>query len=119
MEKKDVKAMELKVTEMVKELHISHYHRFLITQMVCRKLQNPLQKVDKIMQEVTTKSTIEKFRLSFGKTKEFVKISASKEFDRLEQELHDCDNLPNAEELQRGFIVANTVKYYAKMIMDE
>ena len=118
MERKN-NAIEKRVTEMVSVLHISHYHRFLITEMVCRKLQNPLEKVDKILQEVTTKSTLEKFRLSRGKTKEFVKVSYSKELDRLEEALHECDNLPNADELQRGFIVANTVKYYAKMVMDE
>ena len=115
-------AIEEKVGEMVRELHISHYHRFLLTEMICSKLLNPLKKVDQIMNDVTSESSLKLYQLRRGKTREFVRISAAKELERLEEALHDCDNLPgknNGEELRRGWIISNTIKYYTKKIMDE
>lgn len=112
--------LDERIEEMVDELHISHYHRYLLVCMISRKLQHPLEKTDKIMELITSKSTLSDYKKSRG-CKEYIKVSASRELDQLEEALHECDNLPgkeNGEELRRGHIVSNTVKYYAKKMMD-
>ena len=47
-----------------------------------------------------------------------MRMSCARELEGLEGALHDCRNLPN-EDLTRGYIVSNVVKYYAKKIMED
>ena len=71
-------------------------------------------KIDEIMQKVTEKSVPEEYKKHRGR--DLMRLSVAKELQNLEAVLHECQKLPKG--LENGYIIANTVKYYAKKMME-
>lgn len=104
------------IFSMVDELQLRKYHKTLLATMVYRKVRHPLEKTDKILEKVTEQVIPELYEKQRGKT--WMRMSCVRELEGLEGALHDCRNLPD-EDLTRGYIVSNVVKYYAKKIMED
>ena len=100
----------------IKKLGLGYYHTLLLSSMIARKLAYPLEHTDEIIRIVTEKTVPDEYKKKKGK--KLIKVSVTKELDNLEKALHECVLLPN-EDLERGLIVSNVVKYYAKKILDE
>lgn len=103
------------VERMCDDLKLPYYPKLLLINMVYRKIKHPEEKMDEIMAKVTKTTVPELYKKHKGKS--FMQVSVNKDLDMLERELHECDNLP--EELLNGKVIANTVKYYAKKVIDE
>ena len=88
------------------------YQRILLIEMIRRKLENPNEGIDELIDHATN-STVPKQYKKRGKS--CMRVAVGTERERLEEELHNCSNqLP--EELVRGDIVANVVEaYYAEV----
>ena len=97
------------------DLKLPDYPKLLLINMVYRKIKHPEEKTDEIMAKVIKTTVPELYKKQ--KKKAYMQVSANKELGMLERELHECENLP--EELLNGKVIANTVKYYAKKIIDE
>ena len=113
---KDTKLFD-EVAKMLEDLDISAYPRLLLTCMVYWKIKHPMDKTDEIARKVTKKLLPD--LLKKEKKGSFIIISTRKEFELLEISLHQCENLPNGDGLHHGNIVANTVKYYAAMLVQK
>lgn len=105
-----------KILAMVEELQIKTYHKTLLATMIYRKVKHPLERTDEILQKVTEKVIPMMYESKRGKT--WMRVSTARELEALEEALHECKNLPN-EDLTRGYIVSNVVKYYAKKMMED
>ena len=103
------------ILEMIKECNLKPYHRTLLATMIYRKVRHPLEKTDEILRKVTEKVIPYLYEEQKGKT--WLRLSADKEMQNLEEALHDC-TLPE-DSLYQGYIIANVVKYYAKRMMDQ
>lgn len=100
------------VTLLCENLDMPLYQRILLIEMVCRQVEHPEERIDELI-EKATKSTVPKQYKKLRK-KNCMRVSVDRERQRLEEELHDCENLPG--ELFKGDIVENTVKYYYKAV---
>ncbi len=105
-----------RIITMVGELKLKSYHQTLLATMVYRKVKHPLERTDEILQKVTQKVIPTIYEANRGKT--WMRVSTARELESLEEALHECKNLPN-EDLTRGYIVSNMVKYYAKKLMED
>lgn len=103
-----------KVIEVTNELELSYYPKLLLVSMIYRRLEHPSEKMDKILEVVTSTVVPKEFEKTLGKT--YMKLSVNKELETLEDALHECTNLP--EELFQGLIISESVKYYAKKVID-
>ncbi len=102
------------IAKMVIELELTYYPSLLLTNMIYRKVRHPMERTDEIMKKVTEKVVPEEYKKHRGKP--LMRISVTKELQNLEEVLHECKKLP--EGLENGYIIANTVKYFAKKIME-
>ena len=102
-----------KVAMLIKDLDVNSYSKILLSSMVYRKIRHPKEHIKEIIDKVTKTTVPEIFKERKGKP--FLAISVKKELESLECELHACSNLP--DDLERGNIVSNTVKYYAAQFM--
>ena len=102
-------------TMVCSQLAIASYLQILLSSMIYRKLQHPSEKTDEIVKYVTEKMVPELYKKYKGRN--CMKVSVKKEFESLEEALHDDENLP--EDLKYGQIVSNTVKYYASKIVSQ
>lgn len=105
-----------RIAGMVVELEIPYYSTLLLVNMIYRKVKHPLEKTDKIVEYVTSKVLSEEYRKYKGKLP--MKISKKRELENLEEVLHSSKKLPE-EDLTRGYIVSNVVKYYAKKVLED
>lgn len=94
------------------ELELPLYQRILLIEMLYRKVRHPEedvnQLIDKAVDEVVPK------RYKALKKRSCIRVSVNKEKRRLEEELHDCRNLP--EQLLTGDVIENTIRYYYNVI---
>lgn len=98
---------------MCDKLDMPIYQRILLTEMVYRKVKCPQEKIDELIDQAS-KNTVPKQYKRLRKKKYCMQVSVDKERQRLEEELHKCENLP--EELFNGDIVENVVRYYYEAI---
>lgn len=120
MSKKLIKDKKMydKVVSMCENIDMPFYQRVLLVSMVYRKVMHPREKISEIIDKVTDKGNLVSKIYKEEKQKTCMKISAKREFQYLEEFLHECKNIP--EDLLNGNVVENVVKYFAqKAIFDE
>ena len=105
-----------KVEEMCSNLRLPYSTKLLLVAMICRKIRYPEEKMDTIITKVQEKKSIFPELFKKHKGREFMPRSKENELNNLEEQLHECADLP--DELYNGKIIANTVKYYAKKFID-
>lgn len=103
-----MKNIHEEVTLLCENLDMPLYQRILLIGMVCRKVEHPEEKIDELIDKATNSTVPKQYKKQ--RKKNCMRVSVDRERQRLEEELHDCENLP--EELFKGDIVENTVKYY-------
>lgn len=105
-----------KVEEMCCDLELPYSTKLLLVAMICRKIKYPEEKMDQIITRVREGEQIFLKLFKKHKGRAFMPRGIESELNNLEEELHECRNLP--DELYNGRVIANTVKYYAKKFID-
>lgn len=105
------KKIHNEIISLCDKLDMPLYQRVLLAAMVYRRVKHPEEGIEQLIDK-TVENTVAKRYKKLGKS--CMRVSVSKEKERLEEELHDCGNLP--EDLFKGDIVENTVRYYYKAV---
>lgn len=108
------KKLYQKILEEVNTLNLSFYHTLLLTEMIHRKINHPLEGTDEIIRIVTEKEVPDKYKKKKGKYP--ITVSVKKELEGLESVLDQSDKIP--EEAKRGWIVSGSVNYLTKKVME-
>lgn len=104
---------EREVVLLLDRLNMPVYQRMLLIEVICRKIKDPNKETDELIDEAINGTMPDKYKERKGK-KSHVRVSVERERRQLEEELHECVNLP--EELFSGDIVEETIKYYYKVV---
>ena len=101
------KKIHNEIVSLCDKLDMPFYQRVLLAAMVYRRVKHPEEEIEQLIDKAVEVTVAKRYK-KLGKS--CMRVSVKRERQRLEEELHDCKNLP--EELFKGDIVENAVKYY-------
>ena len=103
------------IVSLCDSLEMPLYQRILLIEMVYRKVKHPEENINQLIDKVVYNIVPKRYKALKKRKRYYLSVSVSKERTRLEEELHDCRNLPN-EELFAGDIIENVVRYYYDIV---
>lgn len=103
------------VMMLILDLKLSKYHTIFLANMVLERIEHPTKTMDKLALDVM------KIMPNKMKNKQVVETSIKKSIERLEAELHDCEELERISESEgkdffSGNIVKNVLTYFVSKV---